>query len=66
MSCRSTGDYRENGDAAIEMDVLLPPWSGIRDRATDLSANARKPRTFERLQQKHAYQSKLVWSSIDS
>ncbi|KAI1750081.1 t-SNARE [Xylaria castorea] len=50
----SGGDYHDDGDAIIEMDLLPPRWADINDEVTDLLADiARKSQTLERLHQKH-------------
>ncbi|KAI1349524.1 t-snare, syntaxin [Xylaria sp. FL0043] len=50
----SGGDYHDDGDAVIEMDLLPPRWADISDEVTDLLADiARKSQTLERLHQKH-------------
>ncbi|OTB05258.1 hypothetical protein M426DRAFT_320073 [Hypoxylon sp. CI-4A] len=50
----SGGDYHDDGDAVIEMDLLPPRWADINDEVTDLLADiARKSQTLERLHQKH-------------
>ncbi|GAW16801.1 hypothetical protein ANO14919_062390 [Xylariales sp. No.14919] len=50
----SGGDYHDDGDAIIEMDLLPPRWADISDEVTDLLADiARKSQTLERLHQKH-------------
>ncbi|KAI1482588.1 t-SNARE [Daldinia eschscholtzii] len=43
----SGGDYHDDGDAVIEMDLLPPRWADINDEV------ARKSQTLERLHQKH-------------
>ncbi|KUI71167.1 t-SNARE affecting a late Golgi compartment protein 2 [Cytospora mali] len=48
------GDYHDDGDAVIEMDLLPPRWADITDEVTDLLADvARKSQKLERLHQKH-------------
>ncbi|KAI0491243.1 t-SNARE [Xylaria cf. heliscus] len=50
----SGGDYHDDGDAVIEMDLLPPRWADISDEVTDLLADiVRKSQTLERLHQKH-------------
>ncbi|KAI0534813.1 t-SNARE [Xylaria digitata] len=50
----SGGDYHDDGDAVIEMDLLPPRWADISDEVTDLLADvARGSQTLERLHQKH-------------
>ncbi|KAI8627750.1 t-SNARE [Xylariaceae sp. FL1651] len=50
----SGGDYHDDGDAVIEMDLLPPRWADINDEVTDLLADiAKKSQTLERLHQKH-------------
>ncbi|KAI1371514.1 t-SNARE [Hypoxylon crocopeplum] len=50
----SGGDYHDDGDAVIEMDLLPPRWADINDEVSDLLADvARKSQTLERLHQKH-------------
>ncbi|KAI1746366.1 t-SNARE [Xylaria scruposa] len=50
----SGGDYHDDGDAVIEMDLLPPRWADVSDEVTDLLADiARKSQTLERLHQKH-------------
>ncbi|KAI0969868.1 t-SNARE [Xylaria arbuscula] len=50
----SGGDYHDDGDAVIEMDLLPPRWADISDEVTDLLSDiARKSQTLERLHQKH-------------
>lgn len=50
----SGGDYHDDGDAVIEMDLLPPRWADVNDEVTDLLAEvARKSQTLERLHQKH-------------
>ncbi|KAK6948423.1 hypothetical protein Daesc_010189 [Daldinia eschscholtzii] len=50
----SGGDYHDDGDAVIEMDLLPPRWADINDEVSDLLAEvARKSQTLERLHQKH-------------
>ncbi|KAI0396179.1 t-SNARE [Xylariaceae sp. FL0594] len=50
----SGGDYHDDGDAVIEMDLLPPRWADVNDEVTDLLADvARKSQTLERLHQKH-------------
>ncbi|GAP90797.2 putative syntaxin 16 [Rosellinia necatrix] len=50
----SGGDYHDDGDAVIEMDLLPPRWADISDEVTDLLADiARRSQTLERLHQKH-------------
>ncbi|KAK5627281.1 hypothetical protein RRF57_002996 [Xylaria bambusicola] len=50
----SGGDYHDDGDTVIEMDLLPPRWADISDEVTDLLADvARKSQTLERLHQKH-------------
>lgn len=48
------GDYHDDGDAVIEMDLLPPRWADITDEVTDLLADiAKKSQKLERLHQKH-------------
>ncbi|KAK7749923.1 t-SNARE affecting a late Golgi compartment protein 2 [Cytospora paraplurivora] len=48
------GDYHDDGDAVIEMDLLPPRWADTTDEVTDLLADvARKSQKLERLHQKH-------------
>ncbi|KAI0016714.1 t-SNARE [Xylariomycetidae sp. FL0641] len=50
----SGGDYHDDGDAVIEMDVLPPRWADVSDEVTDLLADvARKSHELDRLHQKH-------------
>ncbi|KAI1326894.1 t-SNARE [Xylariaceae sp. FL0255] len=50
----SGGDYHDDGDAVIEMDLLPPRWADINDEVTDhLAEIATKSQTLERLHQKH-------------
>ncbi|KAI0169470.1 t-SNARE [Hypoxylon sp. FL1284] len=50
----SGGDYHDDGDAVIEMDLLPPRWADVSDEVTDLLADvARKSQALERLHQKH-------------
>ncbi|KAI0471905.1 t-SNARE [Xylariaceae sp. FL0804] len=50
----SHGDYHDDGDAVIEMDVLPPRWADISDEVSDLLADvARRSQALERLHQKH-------------
>ncbi|KAI1126794.1 t-SNARE [Nemania abortiva] len=50
----SGGDYHDDGDVVIEMDLLPPRWADISDEVTDLLADiARRSQTLERLHQKH-------------
>ncbi|KAI1361015.1 t-snare, syntaxin [Xylaria arbuscula] len=50
----SGGDYHDDGDAVIEMDLLPPRWADISDEVADFLADiARKSQTLERLHQKH-------------
>jgi syntaxin 16 len=48
------GDYHDDGDVVIEMDVLPPRWADMNDEVTELLADiARKSQHLERLHQKH-------------
>ncbi|KAI1164352.1 t-snare, syntaxin [Nemania serpens] len=50
----SGGDYHDDGDAVIEMDLLPPRWADINDEVTDLLTDiARQSQSLERLHQKH-------------
>lgn len=50
----SGGDYHDDGDVVIEMDLLPPRWADVSDEVTDLLADiARRSQTLERLHQKH-------------
>lgn len=48
------GDYHDDGDAVIEMDLLPPRWADTTDEVTELLAGvARRGQKLERLHQKH-------------
>lgn len=50
----SGGAYEDDGDAVIEMDLLLPRWADVSDEIADLLADiATKGHRLDKLHQNH-------------